>query len=123
KLLSDDDLNVRTVAATTLERYGSDAKGAVPSIINGFSRGDAEIRVAIMKTLASVGSKNSLEAVQPLANVLNHEDPRVRKAAAEALGRYGPDARAAVGNLRNRLDDEDGEVRRAVSDALLSILG
>jgi HEAT repeat protein len=123
RLLSDTDLDVRTTAAATLEYYGSQAKAAVPSINEAITRGDAESRVAAMKVLAAIGSKNSVQAIQPLASVLTHPDQRVRKAAAEALGRYGRAAREAVPALRNQLGDDDAEVRRAVSDALLSILG
>lgn len=44
-----------------------------------------------------------------------------RAAAAEALGRLGPDARAAVAVLKELTTDESADVRRAAAKAVRQI--
>lgn len=49
---------------------------------------------------------------------LGSEDPRARVLAAKALGRQGPDVRAAVPNLLRTLSDPDPMVRSMAASAL-----
>jgi HEAT repeat protein len=55
---------------------------------------------------------------------MDNGDPKVRRAAAETLGKYGQLARnqATIDALRRALGDEDQEVRINASEALLHIL-
>jgi HEAT repeat protein len=46
---------------------------------------------------------------------------RTRETAIEALGKFGPDAKAAVEPLRQLRLDADESVRRAASEALMAI--
>jgi hypothetical protein len=59
--------------------------------------------------------------VSSLVAHLKDEVPAVRRAAAEALGQIGPEAKAAVPALRDALRDEDGGVRRLAAAALEKI--
>lgn len=51
-------------------------------------------------------------------NALSHPDPKIRRTAAEALARIGPEASDATSALVRRLDDPDLEVRLASVRAL-----
>jgi HEAT repeat protein len=121
QLLSDRDLDVRLTAAATLEAYGPAAGAAIPALAAAVSQGDSEFRRAVMYALQSIGPEAAREAVPGLVTDLTNDDARVRRAAAETLGRFGPAARSALPTLRRTLQDEDGDVRQAASDALLSI--
>lgn len=122
-LLRDPDLNVRVAAAGTLERYGTEARAAIPQLIRAVASGDAEMRLSAIQTLAAMGSV-ARPAIPALIGALTYDDDRVQKAAAEALGRgrFGAAARSAEGPLRQAMNDDDPEVRKAASEALLNIL-
>jgi hypothetical protein len=68
-------------------------------------------------TLASLGE----DAVGALADLLEHERPRIRRWAAQVLAEIGPPAREAVPALIDALGDEDPEVQLSVRRALDSI--
>jgi HEAT repeat protein len=120
-LLQDRDLDVRLTAAATLEAYGPVALPAAGALAAAARDGDADLRRAAMYALMSIGTAAAEQAVPALVSGLTSEDPRVRKTAAEGLGRLGPAAQSAVPVLRRALQDEDQEVRQAASDALLNI--
>ncbi len=61
------------------------------------------LRYRAADTLAKIGER----AVHPLAEALNDEDPIVDSLAAQALGKIGPNAKAAVPALLEGLYDED----------------
>jgi hypothetical protein len=54
---------------------------------------------------------------------LGSNDAEVRRRAAEALGKIGPDAAPALQALRAALADEDPKVRTAAAEALAAIEG
>jgi len=123
RLLFDPDLDPRLAAAATLEHYGKDAAAAVPDLIRATSVGDAEIRVAVIHALEAVGAEEARSAVPALAQALSDRDDRVRQAAAEVLGSFGPVAQNAEPALRRALDDKEATVRKAASSALLNLKG
>jgi HEAT repeat protein len=125
KLLLDRDLSVRLAAASTLETLGRTAKDAVPALIDASTRGDPEVREAILKALGAVGPgadpEQRKEAVHVLARQLSDPDYRVRRSSATALGRFpSADIADAESALKQALSDEDGEVRRYATEALLN---
>jgi HEAT repeat protein len=121
-LLNDQDLDVRMVAAGTLERYGPKAAPAVPALTRAVSEmNDPEGLLAMMNALRGVHGQAGQAAVPQIARLLNSRVTRVRRVAAETLGSYGAYARAAEPALRSVLNDEEAEVRQAASDALLAI--
>jgi HEAT repeat protein len=122
KLLSDTDDNVRLAASATLEAMGAAAKDAMPALLKAIATGDAETRVAAMYILISIGAENDGPAVPALIESLGATDQRVRRAAADVLGKLGPIAAPAEAALRHALEDDDQEVRTNASEALLSIL-
>ena len=54
---------------------------------------------------------------------LHSRDARVRRAAADVLGKLGPIAAAAVPALQAALEDDDQDVRINASEAILAIVG
>jgi HEAT repeat protein len=142
-LLVDGDSDLTEAAAVALEalgRLGHDpAKGgrspaaqavsALGIVIIGGDidnrSWDVETRIKAMKALVSIG-RPAHAAIPNLIKVLKDRDFRVRRQAAETLGRLGrPDnaalAKEAEDALRERLRDEDAEVRLNASAAILSI--
>jgi HEAT repeat protein len=122
KALSDPDLNVKIVAAASLEALGPAAKDAVPALGQALKSGDVEARLAIMYALNRVGPANIITAVPSLIHCLGDRDPRIVRAASEVLAEIGPAAAAALPALRRLLGHEAAEVRQGASDAILSIL-
>jgi hypothetical protein len=57
-------------------------------------------------------------AIPGLIRALSDPDSEVRLYAAQALGRWGPDAAAAIPALEKMLLDEDKSLRRAAEEAL-----
>jgi HEAT repeat protein len=122
RLLCFDDNNVRLAAAATLEAMGSLAREAMPAVKMAVTTGDAETRVAACYVVLSIGPEFAGPAIPGLIESLTADDPRVRRTAAEVLGKLGSVAEAAVPALRRALEDEDQEVRINASEAILSIL-
>jgi HEAT repeat protein len=119
-MLSDPDLDLRLMAAQSLERYGPAAKAAVPALARAAVTGDAEIRRAAIRALVGIGT-DAEPAIPNIGAALENPDVRVRRAAADALSRFGPLAKPAEKPLREALNDPDPEVRRLAEDALLKI--
>jgi len=121
RLLLDPDLQVRILAAGTLEVMGPFGKEAVPSMAQSLGRGDVEGQIAVMFALNRLPSDVSKTAIPHLAQVLTSSDPRLLKNAADSLGRIGPPAAMALPSLRRLLGNEEAEVRTSASEAILSI--
>jgi HEAT repeat protein len=124
RLLFDSDFFVRQSAAASLEALGVYAETAGPELIRAVSFGDVENRVAVLYVIQSVGPDHSKAAIGSVTDALDHPDPRVRRAAAETLGKYGSIARnkTTIDALRRALGDEDQDARINASEALLQIL-
>jgi HEAT repeat protein len=142
-LLVDGDPDLTAAAADALEalgRLGHDpAKGgrlaareavsALAIVIAGVgpeNRGwDPENRVKAMKALVSIGGP-AQAAIPKILPALKDSDVRVRRQAAETLGRLrrpGDEklARDEIAALNEALRDEDAQVRLSASEAILSI--
>jgi 23S rRNA G2445 N2-methylase RlmL len=97
--LGDDDRSVVREAERTLARLGSDVLAAL------FVRAhdpEARVRAGVYRTLGRIAPKGEREATR-VASGLDDPDPRVRRAAADALGKL-----------------TGSEATRAVEEALLS---
>ena len=123
QLLGDTDLNVRLEAIKALSALGPNATSARIALVQAIDHGDVESRVQAMRAAETVGGAAETEPfIRALTSALSHNDARMRRSAAEILGRQGPAARPAVPALRRLLGDEDDEVRARANEALLSIL-
>jgi HEAT repeat protein len=122
----DPDIDVRTNALRSLQRYGSRAVGAIDAVIENINRGDVDVRVVAVDTLEWIvaeGAKTSdvERAVAALADGVRTGDPRVQRQAADALGRLGPAAKSALPVLREAERDPEPDLRRKASKAILFI--
>ena len=103
--LADDDAQTRSIAADVLGEIGPKAKEAVPALI---------------RLLRSKGEASSASCSTGIC-VLSARRERLSVPAARALGKIGPNARAAVAPLIEALADPDGTVRYEAVEALGAI--
>jgi HEAT repeat protein/thioredoxin-like negative regulator of GroEL len=112
---------LRGEAVPMLVSWGSD--DAVKVATEMYRAGDIEARLAILGSLKSTPERQQQSAAwQPfLAQAATESDPRLRRAAAEALGAEpAKTAAAVVGPL---LSDEDAETRAHAAGVVLFIIG
>ncbi len=118
ELLKDPDADVRWAAAGALGMIGAAAKDAVPHLVELLKDSNTDVHRAAADALRGIGAEK--DAVPHLVELL--KDPKllwyVRRAAADALGQIGPEAKAAVPHLVELLKDSDTDVRRAAAGAL-----
>ncbi len=112
-LLRDHDWRVRTAAAWALGRIGTPL--AVSPLVQVLKR-DADERVQTM-ALWALGRIGSLRGMNALVDALQHASPRIRRAAAVALGTMA--VPQALTFLARALEgDEDPRVREAAAESL-----
>lgn len=104
-------------------QYGPDAiTQAVPLLIERLR--DKESGVVASAAFA-LGELKDGSAAEPLTEILGHEDPAVRRAAAEAMARLGADAigplHAAFEATRGQRDKNPTHVRLTVMSAYLEM--
>ena len=121
RVLSDPDVDVQLQAALALELYGPPARDAVGALIRAAQSGDTEVRVESLFAIQQTGAKNAPEVAGQLGAMLSDPLVRIRRAAAETLGTFGPAARPAKKELVQALQDPDPEVRRLASQAILQL--
>jgi HEAT repeat protein len=78
---------------------------------------ETETRSAAALALRAIGK----DAAPELTEALKDNDARVRRVAAEVLGRIGPDAKTAVPGLLEACKDKDGTVREEAATAVKRI--
>lgn len=115
-------------AVRALARLGEAPEVTVPSLMKRFRERGCEHLTSIGTILYSLDVELSLAqvggpAVAPLVELLDGPDREMRVCAAEALGRIGPDARAAVPSLiraveRAETDSPANALRFYAVDAL-----
>jgi quinoprotein glucose dehydrogenase len=93
---SGGDRLARLHAVWGLGQVGRKVPAAIDPVVELLDDGDAEVRAQAAKV---TGDARRTSAAGALAKRLGDESPRVRFFAAIALGKLGPDARAAVGPL------------------------
>jgi HEAT repeat protein len=145
-LVGTPDGDYAKALCALLSKYGADAAPAVPALTKAILFGEPDARIAYLQTLPAIGTAGA-DAVPAIRQILRpdpkgariapskyppafapggpptYDDPGVRAAAAEALGKFGKLAASAEPELRAALNDDDSNVRRAAGDALLRIRG
>jgi HEAT repeat protein len=120
------DIRMRFEAATALRTIGLKARPALPVLLDAFEDQSEAIAEEAGAALASTGEVSALikalkasdparriraaraclfspdgkELVAPLIRAMKDEEPRVREEAIRSLGRFGPEAEAAVPALK-----------------------
>jgi predicted Zn finger-like uncharacterized protein len=121
--LRDANMRVRDYAVEALGMMGAEARSAVPDLAEVLKakEGQAELRRQAARTLGQIGAAASAQGVPALTEVLKDPDAVIREAAAEALGKFGSQGRAAVPPLLAALEDSETAVRRAALAALAQL--
>lgn len=114
-LAADDDPAVAAKARWVLARIGDPR--TVPALAAHLGTGDATVRNALTRDLASFGRA----AVPCLVAALAGDDVPVRRHAAEVLCRLGAAADSATGALGEALQDADDQVRLSAAMALYGL--
>jgi HEAT repeat protein len=108
----------RRVGANAIQAVGKIDRpeaGAVAELRRIARTGGEENRGMAAKALSQLGAS---EALPDLAAALSDPRKYTRILAAQAIGRFGEDAAAAVDDLENLLGERDADVRRAAIEAL-----
>lgn len=150
-LADGDQEYVHSAAAEALGQIGPDAKEAVPVLLRRLKAPTAYVRVnaakalwhiakhpaALKVVLAGMNDRSGMtrvyaaetawliqqhtDAIPLLIEAAQDEKNNVRYAAARALGRLGPSAKAALPALRNLLDDSDWLLVETGQDSIKKI--
>jgi hypothetical protein len=116
-MLADKGDGVSLSAAMALGSFGGDAKQALPHLIRKWETADRYYRSTLVYVLAEVGPDKT--AVGPLIRAL--DDDWTRYQAIIALGRIGPDAKAAVPHLVRLWQEVNDTHRMSIHEALRRI--
>jgi HEAT repeat protein len=119
QMLRDANPAVQAQAAYGLSRLGSEARYAVPALIDALKK-QSLVRQNAALALGQIGP-DARDAVPALAAALGDSEWAVRRQAAIALGRIGPSARPAIPALQKLRRDPDPLVRKAAQEALKQI--
>lgn len=109
KALNDTNSEVRRFAAASLGNIGTEAREAVPALIQRLHIDDGYM---IAEALGKIGYPS------PLLPLLKDKDKNVRKWVAYALGKMGPSAKEAVSPVTVLFTDLDSEVRIRAIEAI-----
>jgi HEAT repeat protein len=86
KLLKDPDMRVRMNAARAFAIMGQDAKGNIKDLIYALDDKEPDVLVWVCMALGEMRNAGQ-EALPKLEAFNEHQDPRVKQAAAEAIGK------------------------------------
>lgn len=89
----------------------------VPALVRAMDDPSGDVRAAAAAALAARADV----ALATLPRRLNDDDPRVRRAACEAIGRFGIGRRDLQPRLTGRLEDPDENVREAAAVAIVAV--
>lgn len=110
----DGDWHGRRAAAAALAGLGPQASAQAVDIALALLDRSAAVRQAADEALHATGPQGAAQ----LAGALRHAEPKVRKAAALALGSLGLVAAPHADALKAAVRDGDPDVRRAALEAL-----
>ena len=112
--LHGTDSNARVEAILALGDLGGEAKSALPEMLALLKDGAADVRFFGGMALGRVWDA----AVPAVTELLHDTNGLVRAAAAQALGRIGPDASQSAPELKPLIQDKDAAVRTEAVRAL-----
>jgi HEAT repeat protein len=117
--LEDRDDWVRSNVIEALGKIGKDAEIAIPHLITALSDNYSGIRAKATLSLAYIAPEN--QAIPLLIEMFGDSDPRVRGAAADALGVFANKVASAAIILKTGLTDKNIYVRMNVAKVLIKV--
>lgn len=104
--------SVRDLPDPAVDKPASVVKDGIPALIRALEDEDSDfVRSVAVKALGNIGP----DAIPALTKALEDEDSGVRWGAAEALGKMGPEAKAAIPALIKALEDSSSAGIRSVA--------
>jgi HEAT repeat protein len=114
-LTADENPEVQRLARSALDGLGKGAATDLVKLLKDPAQPDAtRLRAAAVLAKLEPGKENLAD----LGRLLKDPKVEVRRAAAESLGRLGPDAADALPELVGAMRDDDGAVRSGVGRAI-----
>src|SRR5207237_9901957 len=89
---NDQGMRVRLKAARAIAIMGRDAKSAIKDLIEALADKEPDVLVWVCISLGEMREAGQ-EALPKLEGLVDHQDPRVKQAAADAIGRIKAKAR------------------------------
>jgi HEAT repeat protein len=121
KGLSDSDPEVQSRCAQALCRFGDDAAGALPAILQLYEGARSDRRLALCNNVKYFRSAPNL-VVPFLVRALSDSDPTVRMFAASSLGQLGQLPELAIPPLTNAVQDAHELVRMSAVKAIGNLM-
>ncbi len=119
QLLSDSEPSVRYNAAISIGKFGPHAESATASLLNALDDAEAVVRAMVVSALGSVGKPPETIVPALIREIERERSNRYRWRAVNALGRFGPTAKAAVPTLTVLLENEG--LRASALEALKQV--
>lgn len=117
--LRSEDVRQRWFATLALAKIGSEAKVAIPTLMELLADRSQYEYVRAGAAFALGNIRGEAERVVPLlAETLESELASVRRNSARALGRFGPQAKGVVPQMLTQLRQEDPIFRIDLAEAL-----
>lgn len=113
RALHSDRQALRDAASAALRRIGKGASAAIPGLIRELVDSTSKEGPGFGPTAAvalgdiAPGTDRAGEAIASLASAIDANDPEIRTAAVEALGKFGSAASAALPRLREIAEGKD----------------
>ena len=129
KALHADRPALKDAAGDALQQIGKAGSAAIPdligSLVEATPKSDAGFGASAATALGEIapGTEKATEAIAALTSALGAKESSVRRASAEALGKFGPAASSAVPRLRELDKDPERDVKRAAGAAADRIEG
>lgn len=82
---------------------------------------DPHVRLAAHLSVMTIEKKITAKHMTPITTMLKHDDPTVRRDAAQALGMLGKEGKGAIKPLMQAIQDPEINVSIAVISALISL--
>jgi HEAT repeat protein len=92
-------------AAYALMCIGSAAAPAVPALVSALNNKDFSA-ASSAEALSCIGGAQAKAAIPSIVPLLNSSDDRIRRSAAHALGKFGPDAAVTIPDLKKAYEHE-----------------
>ncbi|MGD2124434.1 MAG: HEAT repeat domain-containing protein [Desulfobacteraceae bacterium] len=102
--IKDEDERVSGTAMRILERFGQEAKQAIPALHEALKSDNKDVRARALRTLGTIAEPK--ESVRLLIKALQSDSNDVRRSALIALGHLGAEAEEALPQIIKILDDE-----------------
>jgi HEAT repeat protein len=116
RMLHDADSKTQVQGAFGLSQLGSEAREALPDLLDALKSDDPLVRQNAALALGAIGP-DAAEAVPGLTEALHDGQWAVRRQAAISLGDIGPAAKSALPELDKLKKDAHKPVAQAASDA------